>query len=242
MSKKAKHPIRAMREPFGTAGLIVAIVALVAALAGGAYAASGITVGSSGDLTKAQEKQVAKIARKSARPGPPGATGPAGPTGPAGAAGKDGTKGTDGEDGAPGKDGVNVTFSPASEAACIAGGSVFKASNGETTICNGETGFTETLPSGKTETGVWAGTFYELGPVPISFAIPLAAPISGADTKVVPEGGTPPAECQDPEHAGAAGVENPEAKPGGSHDRRRRSRGGDDRNGRGFGINLHGTE
>jgi hypothetical protein len=214
MMKKARHPLRAIREPFGTAGLIVAIVALVAALAGGAYAASGVTVGSSGDLTKAQEKQVARIAKRSSRPGPPGATGPAGPTGPAGAAGKDGADGTDGKDGAPGKDGVNVTFSPASEAACVSGGSVFKASNGETTICNGETGFTETLPAGKTETGVWAGTFYEVGPVPISFDIPLAAAIGGADTMVVPEGGTAPAECENPQHAGPASVENPEAKPG----------------------------
>jgi hypothetical protein len=212
--KKLKHPIRRLREPLGTAGLVVAIVALVAALAGGAYAASGVIVGSSGDLTKAQEKQVTKIAKKSSKPGPPGATGPAGPTGPAGAAGKDGTNGADGKDGAPGKDGVNVTFSPASEAACVAGGSVFKASNGETTICNGETGFTETLPSGKTETGSWAGAVYEVGPVAISFNIPLAAPIDESHTLVIPEGATPPAECQNPEHVGTASVENPEAKPG----------------------------
>jgi hypothetical protein len=84
-------------------------------------------------------------------------------------------------------------------------------------ICNGEdgeTGFTETLPSGKTETGAWAGTVYELGPVPISFDIPLAAPISEADTNVIPEGGAPPAECENSGHPGAASVENPEAKPG----------------------------
>jgi hypothetical protein len=82
------------REPFGKAGLTVAVIALVMALVGGAYAAGG--------LTKSQEKQVTKIAKKYAgKPGAPGATGPAGPAGSAGAAGKNGTNGTNGKDGSP---------------------------------------------------------------------------------------------------------------------------------------------
>ncbi len=51
-------------------------------------------------------------------------------------------------------------------------------------VCNGKngtTGFTEMLPSGKTETGIWAGAIAELAgtkvdvdAIQISFAIPLA--------------------------------------------------------------------
>lgn len=208
--KKLKHPIRSISEPFGKAGLIVATLALVMAMLGGAYAATG------GSATRANSS--ARGARGPRGPkGARGLVGPQGAEGPKGAKGDPGTPGKDGSNGTPGKDGVNVTFSPASEAACAAGGSVFKASNGETTICNGEdgeTGFTETLPKGKTETGSWAGAVYEVGPVAISFNIPLAAPIDESHTVVIPEGGTPPAECENPGHAGTASVENPEAKPG----------------------------
>jgi collagen triple helix repeat protein len=92
-------------EPFGKAGLTVAICALVLAMVGGAYAA--------GKLSSGQKKEVEKIAKKFA--GKPGATGPAGaagPAGPAGAAGKNGApgeageKGEKGEPGEPGEPGV----------------------------------------------------------------------------------------------------------------------------------------
>jgi hypothetical protein len=93
--KRLRHPISAIREPFGTAGLTVAILALVLAMVGGAYAAGG--------LTKAQEKQVTKIAKKFAgkpgKAGVAGATGPVGPAGPAGAAGKSGKEGSEGPQG-----------------------------------------------------------------------------------------------------------------------------------------------
>jgi hypothetical protein len=94
---RLKHPIRSLREPFGKAGLTVAILALVMALVGGAYAAGG--------LTKSQEKQVTKIAKKYAgKPGAAGATGPAGTPGTNGAngsPGKNGTNGKNGEEGSP---------------------------------------------------------------------------------------------------------------------------------------------
>jgi hypothetical protein len=86
-----------LKEPFGKAGLTVAICALVLALVGGAYAAGG--------LTKSQEKQVTKIAKKYAgKPGPAGpagAAGTAGTNGTNGAAGKNGTNGTNGKEGSP---------------------------------------------------------------------------------------------------------------------------------------------
>jgi hypothetical protein len=91
-----------LTEPFGKAGLTVAILALVVAMAGGAYAAGG--------LTKAQEKQVTKIAKKYAgKPGAPGATGPAGAAGGPGAAGKTGGLGPEGPEGPEGKEGAPWT-------------------------------------------------------------------------------------------------------------------------------------
>jgi hypothetical protein len=78
-----------LTEPFGKAGLIVAIVALVLALVGGAYA--------KGLFTKAQEKKIAQIAKKYA--------GVAGPVGPQGAAGIQGTSGSPGKEGHAGQAG-----------------------------------------------------------------------------------------------------------------------------------------
>lgn len=87
-----------LTEPFGKAGLTVAVCALVMALVGGAYAAGG--------LTKSQEKQVTKIAKRYAgKPGAPGAPGTNGTNGKDGAEGKQGAEGKEGLEGKPGKDG-----------------------------------------------------------------------------------------------------------------------------------------
>lgn len=191
MKSKLRHPIRAIREPFGTAGLIVAVIALVAALAGGAYAAGG--------LTGKQKKEVTKIAKKYA--GKPGATGPAGPAGPAGASGKDGANG---QDGAAGTNGVSVTSQAATAGECPAGGTKFTSASGTSAVCNGKngtTGFTETLPSGKTETGTWG--FGAVAPaatpapsVPsnglfsfISFAVPLETDLPPETAHYIAENG-----------------------------------------------------
>jgi hypothetical protein len=101
-SSKRKRFSRRLKEPFGKAGLTVAILALVLAMVGGAYAAGG-------GLNGKQKKEVTKIAKKYAgKPGPAGApgpagsagaTGPAGAVGPAGAAGKAGATGTEGPEG-----------------------------------------------------------------------------------------------------------------------------------------------
>jgi hypothetical protein len=90
-----RHPIRAIREPFGTAGLIVACVALIAALGGSALAANGA-------LSGKQKKEVEKIAKKFS--GKPGANGANGSNGAAGAKGDSGT-GAEGKQGAEGKAG-----------------------------------------------------------------------------------------------------------------------------------------
>jgi hypothetical protein len=158
MKSRLRHPIRAIREPFGKAGLAVAILALVLAMVGGAYAA--------GALTGKQKKEVEKIAKKYAgKPGAPGA---------AGANGTNGTNGKDGSAGAPGADGKSVLAKeiPKSSTTCTKqGGTEFEVdgSGKAEKVCNGTTGFTKTLPKGETETGAW--TF---GPI-TDAAVPLVA-------------------------------------------------------------------
>jgi hypothetical protein len=104
---RLRHPVRAIREPFGTAGLIVACVALIAALGGTALAAKGA-------LTGKQKKEVEKIAKKFA--GKPGAPGAPGPVGPQGAVGPKGDKGDAGQNGTNGTNGTNGEAGMCSEA------------------------------------------------------------------------------------------------------------------------------
>jgi hypothetical protein len=172
-----------IHQKLGTAGFIIAIVALVAALGGGAYAASG---GLSGKQKKEVKKIAKKYAGKQGKQGPvgpagpngaPGPRGPAGAQGPAGGKGDKGDKGDKGETGAPG---ASVTRSPIASGECgNQTGVKYTLSGTSTTICNGESGFTETLPPGETETGTWSIAMPASEPgfafqSTISFPIPLA--------------------------------------------------------------------
>jgi hypothetical protein len=221
---KLRHPIRSIREPFGTAGLVVACIALVAALGGTAIAA--------GALSGKQKKEVEKIAKKYAgKPGAPGATGAAGP---AGAKGDNGAAGAPGKDGAPGAPGQSVTGAPiAANAACgKKTGVKYTLGATSTNVCSGEdgqTGFTEELPPGKTLVGNWAipptGNTNGSGVssvnqsiVPISFGIPYPKGPSPAESvptlKFVPSGGSV-AGCPGKFVFGPAGPEiEPKADPG----------------------------
>jgi hypothetical protein len=186
-----------LRNQIGTAGLVVAIVALVAAMSGGAYAASG---GSGGGKATASAKG------KQGKQGKPGKTGPAGPAGPQGPAGPAGPAGPKGETGAAGTNGTNGK----------------NGANGEP----GEPGSPwtagGTLPSEATEAGTYSissetgsGVFVGYASGDISFTIPLAAKLSASNVIYVKGGaGAAPSNCENSEHAGAASVENPEAKPG----------------------------
>jgi hypothetical protein len=196
---------RRLKEPFGKAGLTVAILALVLAMVGGAYAA--------GALSGKQKKEVEKIAQKVA--GKPGATGPAGTPG------TNGTNGAAGKDGAPGTPGASVTSTPlaSGNANCAQGGAEFKAgSSGPTFACNGSPAqYPKVLPPGRTESGSWAlsvkqaGVFENTALAMISFPISLAEPLPGTKVHyVLPaewNGGTPPAECP-------GNPEEPQAEPG----------------------------
>jgi len=164
-----------LREQLGTAGLIIACVALVAAIGGTALAAKSA-------LTGKQKKEVEKIAKKfqgtgpQGAPGGPGPAGPAGPQGAAGSAGKDGVNGATGATGLKGATGATgatgITGAtgqvgatgPTGESGSGSGGSGATGPTGPTGP-TGETGFTATLPSGETETGVWAAGNHEPGKV-----------------------------------------------------------------------------
>lgn len=184
--KRLRHPIRAVREPFGTAGLVVACIALISALGGTALAAKGA-------LTGKEKKEVTKIAKKYAgKPGAPGAAGPAGKDGTNGTNGSNGKDGTNGSPGAPGAEGksVELTEIDTELPECEEQGGVEVKVEGEASgqeVCNGAEGspWTDggTLPPGAVETGTYYGTREAGGEyvvAPISFSIPLAQRIQPA--------------------------------------------------------------
>ena len=195
---------------------VAATMALVFALTGGAFAATSQSGGggSSGAKAAASVTPLAHAAKKKKAapkgiPGPrgpkgetgaPGATGPtggAGPAGPAGAKGETGPagSGTQGEKGVQGEKGL-------------------QGEKGEP----GETGFTEKLPSGKTETGEIG--FEHENPAEgekefytVSFPIPLVATVEphfiGTNKELAGEENESPAikegKCKgDPEKPGAS--------------------------------------
>ncbi len=152
--KRLRHPVRAIREPFGTAGLIVACIALIAALAGGAYAASG--------LNAKQKKEVKNIAKSFQGTGPQGIAGPAGPVGAQGPAGVQGLKGDTGDagaDGNPGANGKSVVVGSPTPAECQEGGATVEVqgeASSKKKICNGSPWVAGgVLPAEETLTGSW---------------------------------------------------------------------------------------
>jgi hypothetical protein len=221
--KRLGNPFRAIREPFGTAGLIVACVALIAALGGSAIAASGA-------LTGKQKKEVRKIAKSVATPGPQGPAGTPGAPGPAGSPGAkgdkgdpgtDGTNGTDGTDGTDGADGESVSvidLGPANGSGhCEEGGAKFVNGTGEAWACNGGPGgggsYPTTLPAGHTETGYWEvqgekGLGTEFASVAI-FSFPLEVKPAPTERFLITESSSTEEKEKCP-----GGPEEPKATPG----------------------------
>jgi hypothetical protein len=206
-------------------------VALVLAMSGGAFAA--------GKLLITSTKQISPKVLKSlqGKAGPAGANGAQGPAGPAGTAGPQGPVGAAGTAGAAGANGASVTSAEVSKSSSTCGkqgGSEFASASGKTTACNGKEGkegspwtFGGTLPTGKTETGVWAfGPLEREGGntfVPVaSFAIPLAVPLGEGHAHYINAKGMEidfndeevvPTQCGSgigPE----VNASNPQAKPG----------------------------
>jgi Collagen triple helix repeat (20 copies) len=160
--------------------MVIAVTALVFATTGGAFAMSG--AGSPAKITASTSKAKAKPKAKAGPKGPagpagkngaPGATGPQGAAGPQGQAGPQGPGGPAGATGAQGPQGEKGTAGAKGDP--------------------GETGFTETLPPEKTETGTWSmGEINEAAQpsgfgiyVPISFTIPLAAELGASDVHFI---------------------------------------------------------
>jgi Collagen triple helix repeat (20 copies) len=151
-----------------TPATMIASLALVFAMSGGAYAANKYVITSTKQVSP---KVLAALKGKNGTPGTAGPVGPAGPAGSQGPAGPAGTAGAKGETGPAGKGETG----PKGE----------KGATGAT----GETGFTETLPSGKTEEGMWALTVPTANPTVGGFnlsrdAISFVIPLSTAPTAV----------------------------------------------------------
>jgi hypothetical protein len=188
LAKERELMLTKIHQKLGTAGFVISIVALVAALGGGAYAASG-------GLTGKQKKEVEKIAKKYAgKPGAPGATGPGGASGAKGDKGDAGAAGTNGTNGTNGANGTSVTTTAfaGAKGTCTEGGVEVKSASGTSFVCNGEageTGFSESLPAGKTLKGNWGfgytPQFSENKQIfaPISFAIPVTGSITAVYVK-----------------------------------------------------------
>jgi hypothetical protein len=153
--------MRAAIHRYVNATSLVAIVALMLALSGGAWAAQRYLITSTKQISP---KVLKALKGKRGAKGVDGAAGPGGsqgPQGPQGPAGTPGGAGIKGETGAPGPEGKE-------------GKAGKEGKEGK----EGKSGFTETLPSGKTETGAWSVKVskiigFETALTAISFPIPV---------------------------------------------------------------------
>jgi hypothetical protein len=196
-----------LRTHFGVPGAI-AVAAFVFAMAGGAWAANKYVITSTAQIKPSVLKKL------TGAPGPPGAPGSNGSNGSNGAAGQAGGKGADGTS-------VTTSSFAGEKGACKSGGVEVKSASPTVNVCNGQTGFTETLPSGSTETGAWGYGPLASGVtstrVSISFPIPVLRqenPLTGefeTDLVFIAKGVPPTPE----EEAACPGTsQDPEAAPG----------------------------
>jgi len=192
----------ALKERFGTAGLVVAIVALIVVLGGTAFAAGG-------GLTGKQKKEVKKIAKSFQGTGP---AGPQGAPGAPGANGKDGANGQNGAPGAPGAPGKSVVSEEEEPGAnCEEGGYSFEVEDSEEVnyVCNGlGTGAASQtqLAPGETETGMWGlmGTGEPNYLVTMNFPL---RPVFDSSVEIIGNA------SNDPDHCSGT-VQDPQAAPG----------------------------
>jgi hypothetical protein len=140
--KRLRHPVRAIREPFGTAGLVIACVALVLALTGAAFAA--------GKLSGQQKKEVERIAKRFQ------GTGPQGPQGPQGEPGAPGLTGASGQS-------VAITALAAGEEGCADGGAKFSAGASSAHVCNGSDGESVSIAAASEAECPTGGTRFSAG-------------------------------------------------------------------------------
>jgi len=188
----------AIRRRINAAG-ILAVIALVLALTGGAYAANRYIITSTKQISPKVLKALKGKNGKNGANGAPGAAGPAGPTGPGGAQGVAGAKGETGASGSAGEKGKEGPPGPPGA----------PGAEGE----EGPPGpFTETLPSGATETGAWIApansTTEEFAT--ISFTLQLETPLDASHVHYIT---VPEQEKELPAGCGGTAQE-PVAEPG----------------------------
>lgn len=170
---------------------IAVTVAVVFAMTGGAYAAGKYVITSTKQISP---KVVKQLTGKTGPAGPAGVAGPVGPAGSGGPAGKEGIQGKEGKEGIQGKEGT-----PGKE------GSPWTAGG--------------TLPSGKTETGVWGiaaapgfiAKSVEFAYAPISFTVPLKASLPEGKVHIIGPGESGAGSKTCPT---TSNVSKPEAEPG----------------------------
>ena len=124
---------------------VIAGLALVFAMTGGAYAAKKYLITSTKQISPSVLKQLQGKAGAAGAPGAAGAQGAQGPPGPAGPAGAAGAQRRNGCERRKRRYATGATGAKGATGA---------------TGATGVSGFTEKLPKGKTETGVWTGSAY----------------------------------------------------------------------------------
>jgi hypothetical protein len=220
---------------FATTGGAYAVSSHNAATGGGSGGRgsnpASASVAAAGGGSRASSVAVAAKKKKKAaptgKPGPRGPAGPAGAAGPAGPAGSTGTQGSQGPAGAAGSagaaggNGTSVTSSEievGGEQCNGQGGAELTSASGKTAVCNGTTGFTETLPAGKTEKGDWSILQSVPGPRYASASVSFVIPLKAAPTVVYVKAPTEQEQAKHeflPTPAGCTGnVEDPGATKG----------------------------
>jgi hypothetical protein len=172
---------------------VILTIALVFAMSGGAYAAKKYLITSTSQISPKVLKSLQGKTGAKGTPGSPGAQGAVGPAGGQGPQGPAGPGGPKGDTGTGGTNGESVTATTlAKGATCPEGGAEFKVGAGKTHACNGSPWTAGgTLPSGKTETGVWAltevtqTTLPRGARIPISFTIPLPSAIREKNINII---------------------------------------------------------
>jgi hypothetical protein len=200
---------------------VILTIALVFAMSGGAYAAKKYLITSTSQISPKVLKSLQGKTGANGTPGSPGAQGAAGPAGAQGPQGPAGPGGPKGDTGTGGANGESVTATTLPKGVtCPEGGTEFKVGASKTHACNGKEGSPwtagGTLPTGKTETGVWAltevarKTHFAGAQFPISFTIPLAAALDEKHVKIIGVGEVGAAE----EGCGGGSGSDPTAEPG----------------------------